>query len=93
MICELVRQGKKVGITAISHKVIQNLLIEVIKAANEAGLKGLNCIQKVNEKPDDAPPGITLATDNADRWRLCVAALKSSVAPPGFGRGKNTSKR
>ena len=59
MICELVRQGKKVGITAISHKVIQNLLIEVIKAANEAGLKGLNCMQKVNEKPDAAPPGIT----------------------------------
>ena len=33
MICELVRQGKKVGITAMSHKVIQNLLVEVIKAA------------------------------------------------------------
>ena len=34
MICELMRQGKKVGITAISHKVIQNLLLEVIKAGN-----------------------------------------------------------
>ena len=65
MICELVGQGKKVGITAIGHKVIQNLLLEVIKAANEAGLKGLNCIQKVNEKPDTAPPGIALTTDNA----------------------------
>ena len=65
MICELVGQGKKVGITAIGHKVIQNLLLEVIKAASEAGLKGLNCIQKVNEKPDTAPPGITLTTDNA----------------------------
>ena len=31
MICELVRQGKKVGITAVSHKVIQNLLLEVIR--------------------------------------------------------------
>ena len=29
MICELVRQGKKVGITAIGHKVIRNLLLEV----------------------------------------------------------------
>jgi predicted RecB family nuclease len=66
MICELVRQGRKVGITAISHKVIQNLLLEVIKAANEANLKGLNCIQKVNEKSDTAPPGITLPTDNAE---------------------------
>ena len=26
MICELVRQGKRVGITATSHKVISNLL-------------------------------------------------------------------
>ena len=79
MICELVRQGKKVGITAISHKVIQNLLLEVIKAANEAGLKGLNCIQKVNEKPDAAPPGITLATDNAEP----LAALRRGVQVVG----------
>ena len=79
MICELVRQGKKVGITAISHKVIRNLLLEVIKAANEAGLKGLNCIQKVNEKPDAAPPGITLAADNAEP----LAALRRGVQVVG----------
>ena len=79
MICELVRQGKKVGITAISHKVIQNLLVKVIKAANEAGLKGLNCIQKVNEKPDAAPPGITLTTDNAEP----LAALRGGVQVVG----------
>ena len=79
MICELVRQGKKVGITAMSHKVIQNLLVEVIKAANEAGLEGLNCIQKVNEKPDAAPPGITLTTDNAE----ALAALRDGVQVVG----------
>ena len=75
MICELVRQGKKVGITALSHKVIRNLLVEVIKAANEADLKGLNCIQKVNEKTDVAPPGITLTTDNAEP----LAALRGGA--------------
>ena len=79
MICELVRQGKKVGITAISHKVIRNLLLEVIKAANEAGLKGLNCMQKVNEKPDALPPGITLAADNAEP----LAALRRGVQVVG----------
>ena len=79
MICELVRQGKKVGITAISHKVIQNLLVEVIKAASEAGLEGLNCIQKVNEKPDAAPPGITLTTDNTE----ALAALRGGVQVAG----------
>ena len=79
MICELVRQGKKVGITAISHKVIQNLLLEVIKAANEAGLERLNCIQKVNEKPDALPPGITLAADNAEP----LAALRRGAQVVG----------
>jgi len=33
MICELVRSGRRVGITALSHKVIRNLLEEVIEAA------------------------------------------------------------
>jgi predicted RecB family nuclease len=79
MICELVRQGRKVGITAISHKVIQNLLLEVIKAASEANLKGLSCMQKVNEKPDAAPPGITLTTDNAEAF----AALRHDVQVVG----------
>jgi len=31
MIVDLVRAGKKVGITAVSHKVIRNLLDEVVK--------------------------------------------------------------
>ena len=37
MICELVRLGKKVGITANSHKVIRNLIDKVIEAADETG--------------------------------------------------------
>jgi hypothetical protein len=64
MICDLVRLGKKVGITATSHKVIRNLLDKVIAAAKETGLEGLRCIQKVKEKPDFDPSGITLTTDN-----------------------------
>ena len=39
MICELVRQGKKVGITAMSHKVIRKLLDDVIRAAPEFNLE------------------------------------------------------
>ena len=38
MICELIRQGKKVGVTAGSHKVIRNLLDAVGKAGRKAGL-------------------------------------------------------
>jgi hypothetical protein len=66
MICELVRRGKKVGVTATSHKVIRNLLDEVISAAQQFDLTGLRVIQKVSEKPEEDPPGIVLATDNEE---------------------------
>ncbi len=65
MICELVRHGKKVGITAMSHKVIRNLLDDVIEAAPEFNLHNLRCIQKVSEMPEEKPAGILLTTDNA----------------------------
>jgi len=45
MICELVRQGKKVGITANSHKVISNLINKVIEAKDERGIS-FTCLQK-----------------------------------------------
>ena len=48
MICELVRQGKTVGITANSHKVIRNLIDETIKAADEQGIE-LQCCHKADE--------------------------------------------
>lgn len=66
MICELVRNGKKVGITALSHKVIRNLLDEVTRAAREAGLAELRCLQKVNEKSEVLPVGIQETTENAE---------------------------
>ena len=48
MICELVRRGKKVGITANSHKVIRNLIDATIKTADELGIV-LQCCQKADE--------------------------------------------
>ena len=65
MICELVKQGKTVGITATSHKVIRNLLDKVIEAAQELKLSGLRCMQKVKEESEDDPSNIVFATDNA----------------------------
>jgi AAA domain-containing protein len=38
----------------------------VITAAKEIPLNGLRCIQKVKEKPDLDPAGITLTADNAE---------------------------
>lgn len=53
MICALVRAGKKVGITANSHKVIRNLLDKVLQAADEMDVD-LCCIQK--PKAEDIEP-------------------------------------
>jgi len=46
MIVELVRQGRKVGVTAVSHKVLSTLLEKAREAAVEAGVK-MQCIEKV----------------------------------------------
>ncbi len=56
MICELVRQGKTVGITANSHKVIRNLIDETIKAADEQGID-LQCCHKADEVEDRRSTG------------------------------------
>ncbi|CFX30143.1 conserved protein of unknown function [Candidatus Filomicrobium marinum] len=48
MICELVRQGKTVGITANSHKVIRNLIDGTIEAADDLGI-GVQCCHKADK--------------------------------------------
>jgi uncharacterized protein len=48
MIVELVTQGRRVGITAASHKVISTLLREVCSAAKAAGVR-LTAVQKSSE--------------------------------------------
>lgn len=62
MICELVRRGASVGVTAVSHKVILNLLNTVMKVAGASRLH-VNCIQKVTTK-SDPPSTIEEVTDN-----------------------------
>lgn len=62
MICALVAAGKKAGITANSHKVIRNLLDEVLSAASERG-HSVECIQKPSEKETNIP-GLQFTTDN-----------------------------
>jgi predicted RecB family nuclease len=77
MICELIRQGKKVGVTAGSHKVIRNLLDEVLRAARELGLGNVTCVQKVSDKAEaDGTDGIEVTTKN----EYALAALKDGTA-------------
>jgi uncharacterized protein len=63
MVTALVRAGKKVGITALSHKVIRNLLNKVMDVA--AGERtSVRCIQKVDERSDEPHPAIVEVQDN-----------------------------
>ena len=62
MVCELVRRGARVGITAVSHKVIRHLLESIIDAADDAKL-GINCAQKVSKR-GEAPSRIEEITTN-----------------------------
>ena len=64
MICALLKRNRKVGITAVSHKVIRKLLEEVLDAAREEGVD-IHCIQKVSEKSESPNPAIPEKTTNA----------------------------
>ena len=56
LICELVRSGARVGITANSHKVIVNLLESAMEAADEQGIE-LRAVRKPggsDNEPEDS---------------------------------------
>jgi uncharacterized protein len=57
MICELARQGRKVGVTANSHQVIRHLLDKVAEAAEEMGV-AVQIGQKPKHGDSDEPDHI-----------------------------------
>ncbi len=63
MIVELARAGKRVGVTAVSHKVIRNLLEEVQGAAGEAQVP-VRTYHKVGGTSTGVSAGITEITEN-----------------------------
>ena len=75
MICELVKHGMKIGVTALSHKVIRKLLDDVVEAAEEKDLDGVRCLHRENEGEETR--GVAVARDdNEEAWD----ALRSSKA-------------
>jgi predicted RecB family nuclease len=62
MICTLAQANKKVGVTANSHKVIRNILDEVVEAAKGLGIHA-GCIQRVRESEPDMQ-GLQFTTKN-----------------------------
>lgn len=64
MICALVRQGKTVGITANSHKVIRNLLDGVIEQAGKKGMS-IDCAHRAGDL-SAAVPMLSLVKGNPE---------------------------
>jgi uncharacterized protein len=80
MIVELVRQGRRVGITAVSHKVIANLLDEVCHTAAKLGVP-LKAVQKASEGSHCRHAAVICAEDNDE----VVNALATGSAQVGAG--------
>jgi len=72
MIAALAREGCSIGVTAVSHKVIRNLLSKAQQAAEEQG-QSLPAAHKVGRQEADAPESIEQATDNARAAELLKA--------------------
>jgi len=64
MICDLVKRGKRIGVTALSHKVIRKLLEEVVKAASKKDIASVRCLQRWND--GEPEPGIAVAKKNEE---------------------------
>jgi len=67
MICELVRSGARIGVTAVSHKVIRKLLDDVMGAAGDRQVQ-VGCLHKVGDAYESDPSsrvGETTKNDDA----------------------------
>ncbi|MFN2417558.1 MAG: DEAD/DEAH box helicase, partial [Candidatus Limnocylindria bacterium] len=82
MIARLVADGKRVGISANSHKVIGNFLREIEDAAEEAGIP-INTVQKVTEDGQGVDdPRVTISKDNGH--------VRSGLAEGEYDLGADT---
>ena len=85
MIVALARAGKRIGVTAVSHKVIQHLLEQVVHAGGENGAP-VGALHKVSKLGPETTPGIE-ETDKNDTAAAGSAGARWSAAPAGSGRG------
>jgi uncharacterized protein len=65
MIVELVKAGKRIGVSAVSHEAIRTLLRAVCELAEKQGLAGFKCLHKGN--PKDTNPEAIHANDSNER--------------------------
>src|SRR6266850_2382348 len=67
MICELVRLGKRIGVAAMSHKVIRKLLDDVVAAAREMSFEGVRCLDRDKEGEESEDVAVA-RVDNDEVW-------------------------
>jgi uncharacterized protein len=67
MICELVKLGKRIGVTALSHKVIRKLLDDVVAAAHEMNFEGVRCLDRDREGEERESVAVA-RVDNDEVW-------------------------
>jgi predicted RecB family nuclease len=82
MICELVKQGARVGVTAASHKVITNLLETVLEIADKSGV-AVECVRKVTE-PSEVQGRIVEYKKNEDIDNLIDGSGQTVVGGTPF---------
>jgi predicted RecB family nuclease len=80
MITDLVQRGQRVGITAVSHKVISKLLQGACDAARKANLP-LRVVQKTNDDDGCMDPMVTQVDKNEE----VLDALRSNAAQVAAG--------
>jgi len=78
MICSLLESGKRVGITATSHKVIGNLLRAVLDAAEQEAVE-VNAIQRGEPEHVLDHPSVTRA-DNPAQAAAGIGSGKANLA-------------
>jgi predicted RecB family nuclease len=90
MICDLVKRGKRVGVAALSHKVIRKLLEEVVKASSEKTIQGMRCLQRWNE--GEGEPGIAVAKKNDEIYAALEMRTANVIGGTSFlwSRGEMT---
>ena len=82
MILDLVRRGKRVGVTAQSHKTISNMLEEVV----EASVQERVAVRVLQKADSDVGPmdGVSRAGSNADVAAALAAGTVDVVAGTGW---------
>jgi uncharacterized protein len=77
MTLELVKRGKTVGVCALSHKVVRNLLKAIVREASKQGYD-VQCIHKISD-PVGNDINIAELDDNAEVRNVLLSGLVKVV--------------